>query len=179
VDFRDLALQSIGDYGRQLERALKGLEFEEARWMPTPDSNHILWTLWHMGRMEDQWSWYLRGGGANAWIEGGWAERLGIDPERNGTGDSIKQVRDFPEVSVKELTGYWQAAREMLIPSVEKLTIDMLEIKRTKIWTHAPDSAPTLLWVLGRIPVENSQHTGQIAYIRGLYKAKFGTEHSN
>ena len=21
--------------------------------MPTPESNHILWILWHMGRMED------------------------------------------------------------------------------------------------------------------------------
>ena len=51
---------------------------------------------------------------------------------------------------------------------------DMLEMKHPEFWTHAPDRAPTLLWVLGRIPVENSQHTGQIAYIRGLYAAKFG-----
>ena len=142
--------------------------------MPTPESNHILWILWHMGRMEDMWGRYLHGGGESAWIEGGWADRLGIDRERNGFGDSIEQVREFPDVSVEEVTAYWQAARDLLIPTIENITPDMLEDKHHEIWTHAPDRAPTLLWVLGRIPVENSQHTGQIAYIRGLYAAKFG-----
>ena len=170
-----MVLQSIGDYGRQLAFSLRGLELEEARWMPTPESNHILWILWHMGRMEDMWGWYLRGGsGTSAWIEGGWADRLGIDAARNGVGDSPEQLRDFPDVSVEEVTGYWQAARDLLIPSVENITPDMLEDKHPGIWEHAPDRAPTMLWVLGRIPVENSQHTGQIAYIRGLYAAKFG-----
>ena len=100
MDHRDVTLQAVGDYDRQLERALEGLEIEEARWMPAPVSNHILWTLWHMGRMEDMWGWYLRGKGDSAWIEGGWAERLGIDPERNGSGDTSEQVRDFPDLSV-------------------------------------------------------------------------------
>ncbi|MCI0807956.1 MAG: DinB family protein [Chloroflexi bacterium] len=173
-DHRDLALQSIGDYGRQLTRALTGLELEEARWMPTPQSNHILWILWHMGRMEDMWGSYLRGGiGPSAWIEGRWADRLGIDAARNGSGDSVEQVRDFPDVSLQEVTAYWQAARDLLIPAVETITHDMLQDRHPEIWTHAPDRAPTLLWVLGRIPVENSQHTGQIAYIRGLYAATF------
>ena len=171
-DHRDLALQSIGDYGRQLTRALTGLELEEARWMPTPESNHSLWILWHMGRMEDMWGSYLRGGiGPSAWIEGRWADRLGIDAARNGSGDSVEQVRDFPDVSLQEVTAYWQATRDLLIPVVEKVTHDMLQDRHPEIWTHAPDRAPTLLWVLGRIPVENSQHTGQIAYIRGLYAA--------
>ncbi|MCZ6538520.1 MAG: DinB family protein [Chloroflexi bacterium] len=174
-DHRDLALQSIGDYGRQLARSLGGLELEEARWMPTPESNHILWILWHMGRMEDMWGSYLRGGvGPSACIEGGWADRLGIDPARNGVGDSTEQVRGFPDVSVEEVTAYWQAARDLLIPSVEMVTLDMLEITRPELWPGAPERAPNLLWALGRIPVENSQHTGQIAYIRGLYAAKFG-----
>ena len=56
LDHRDVTLQAVKDYGRQLERALDGLEIEEARWMPTPDSNHILWILWHMARMGDHLS---------------------------------------------------------------------------------------------------------------------------
>jgi len=171
-DHRDVTLQSVDDYGQQLGRTLRGLRQAEARWMPTPESNHILWILWHMGRMEDMWGWYLRGGsGDSAWGEGGWAARLGIGPERNGVGDSPEQVRDFPDVSIEEVTAYWQAARDLLIPSVEGVTQETLEDKHPGIWQHAPDRAPTLLWVLGRIPVENSQHTGQIAYIRGLYAA--------
>ena len=172
LDHRDVTLQAVGDYGRQLERTLKGLEIEEARWMPTPKSNHILWILWHIGRMEDMWGWYLRGKGDSAWIEGGWALRFGIDAERNGAGDTIEQVHDFPDVSVKEVTGYWKAARKLLIGSIEGVSVNQLRVKRPNIWPQAPDRAPNLLWVLGRIPVENGQHTGQIAYIRGLYASK-------
>jgi hypothetical protein len=173
LDHRDVTLQSIDDYGQQLQRALRDLSPEEARWMPTPQSNHVLWILWHMGRMEDMWGWYLRGEGDSAWIEGGWADRLGIDPSRNGSGDTIEQVRDFPDVSVEDVTAYWQASRELLIPSIEGVTVDRLGETRPEIWPGTPDTAPTLLSALGRIPVENGQHTGQIAYIRGLYAAKF------
>ena len=70
--------------------------------------------------------------------------------------------------------GYWQAARDLLIPAVKGTTAEMFGLKRPEVWPYAPDSAPDLLFALGRIPVENSQHTGQIAYIRGLYAAKFG-----
>tara|TARA_B100000029_G_scaffold411983_1_gene414523 strand:- start:134 stop:670 length:537 start_codon:yes stop_codon:yes gene_type:complete len=173
VDHRDVILQSLKDYGRQLERALLNLGQIEARWMPTLESNHILWILWHMGRMEDMWAWYLRGGGESAWIEGGWSESIGIDASRNGAGDTIEQVRDFPEISVEKIYEYWKASRHLLISAVESVGINQFKIQRPEIWTHAPDKAPTLLWVLGRVPVENSQHTGQIAYIRGLYAAKF------
>ena len=171
-DHRDVTLESIDDYGRQLLKAIEGLSIEEARWMPTPESNHILWILWHIGRMEDMWGWYLRGGGYSAWIEGGWANRLGIDAKRNGSGDSIDQVRNFPDLQVEEVTEYWQVARNLLIPSIKQISTRMLTIKHPEIWTHAPDRAPTLLWVLGRLPVENGQHTGHIAYIRGLYSSK-------
>jgi len=173
LDHRDVTLQALVDYGRQLERVLIGLELEEARWMPTPESNHILWILWHMGRMEDMWGWYLRGGGDNAWIDGGWAERIGIDPTRTGAGDSIQQVKDFPNVSVEDVFDYWRTSRASLLETVENIKAKDFDVKRPEIWDHAPDRAPTLLWVLARIPVENSQHTGQIAYIRGLYAAKF------
>ena len=173
LDHRDVTLQAVKDYGRQLERALDGLEIQEARWMPTPISNHILWILWHMGRMEDMWGWYLRGEGDTAWIEGGWAERLGIEPERNGAGDSIEQVREFPNVSLEEVIGYWKSAQELLIPSIEGVTVDQFGLKHPERFPQAPERAPTVLFALGRIPVENSQHTGQIAYIRGLYAAKF------
>ena len=172
-DHRDVTLQSIDDYGRQLLKAIERLSIEEARWMPTPESNHILWILWHIGRMEDMWGWYLRGGGESAWIEGGWANRLGINTERNGAGDSIDQVRNFPDLEVEEVTEYWQVSRNLLIPAIKQISNEMLTIKRPEIWTHAPDRAPTLLWVLGRLPVENGQHTGHIAYIRGLYSSNF------
>tara|TARA_B100001013_G_scaffold38783_1_gene20720 strand:- start:118 stop:363 length:246 start_codon:yes stop_codon:yes gene_type:complete len=66
--------------------------------------------------MEDMWGWYLRGGGYSAWIEGGWANRLGIDAKRNGAGDSIDQVRNFPDLQVEEVTEYWQVARNLFNP---------------------------------------------------------------
>ncbi len=170
MDYRHVTLQAIRDYESQLKRALKGLGEEEARWQPSPNANHILWILWHMGRMEDMWGLYLRGAGEQAWLSGGWCERFGMAPERNGVGDTIEQVVNFPDATVAEVTEYWQEARALLIPSIEGVKADELETKRPEIWTWAPDRAPTLLFALGRIPVENGQHTGQIAYIRGLYR---------
>jgi len=176
MDHRELFLQSIGDYERQLNRALRDLSQEEAMWMATPDTNHISWILWHIGRMEDMWGWYLRGTPGyesdTRWIEGGWAEKFGLDAQRNGAGDSIEQVREFPDIPLADVVEYWQACRAQLVKTVKNISADQFEVKRPEIWTHAPDRAPTLPWVLGRIPVENSQHVGQIAFIRGLYAAQ-------
>ena len=41
LDHRDLALQSLDDYGSQLESRLRGLELEESRWMPTPEPHLV------------------------------------------------------------------------------------------------------------------------------------------
>ena len=150
-DHRDVTLQSIDDYGRQLMKAIEGLGIEEARWMPTPESNHILYLQFCPPEENSPWE---------------------NSPKEILPGDSIEQVRTFPNFTVEEVTDYWQAARDLLIPSVEQVSTRMLDIKRPEIWTHAPDRAPTLLWVLGRLPVENGQHTGHIAYIRGLYNSK-------
>ena len=108
MDYRHVTLQAIRDYESQLKRALNGLGEEEARWQASPNANHILWILWHMGRMEDMWGLYLRGAGEQAWSSGGWCERFGMAPERNGVGDTIEQVVNFPDATVAEVTEYWQ-----------------------------------------------------------------------
>ena len=169
MDFRDVAKLALEDYDRQLKRAMQGITQEEARWMPAPESNHILWILWHMGRMEDMWGQKYLAGREELWTRDKWYERLHHRPDTNGAGDSIEDVRNFPGVTVEEVEAYRAAAREALMPVIDSLTADNLPEKYPDHWRHAPDRAPTVAWVLARLPVENSQHTGHIAYIRGMY----------
>lgn len=167
IDFRHVTLQALDDYDRQLKQALRGITLEEARWMPAPDSNHILWTLWHMARMEDMWGQRYLAGREELWTREKWFERLRHRPDTNGFGDTIEQVRDFPDVTVEEVEAYRAACREAVIQVIQALTADELPKRHEANWDGP--RVPTVAWVLARIPVECSQHTGQIAYIRGMY----------
>lgn len=170
MDFRDVTLQALDDYDRQLKRALRGITHEEARWMPTPECNHILWTLWHIARMEDLWGQKYLADREELWSRDKWFEKLRHRPDTNGFGDTIEQVRDFPDVTVEDVEEYRTACREAIIPVIKSLSAVDLPTQRPTIW-HS-DRVPTVNWVLARIPVENSQHVGQIAYIRGLYASR-------
>ncbi len=166
MDFRDLVMLSLADYESALRRALRDLTPAELRWQPSPTANHILWLLWHIGRMEDMWSSYLSGE-PELWESAGWSARLGIDASRNGYGDTAEDVANFPDLAIEQIDDYWLAARARLLSVVEGLGPEDLETTHPD---RRPGRAPTVAWALARIPVENSQHIGQIAYIRGLLR---------
>ncbi len=173
MDFRDVVKQSLEDYGQQLEFALDGLTPEEARWQPNPGSNHILWTLWHIGRMEDMWGSYLSGA-SEVWESNGWAERFGMPIDAFGVGDTPEEVASFPDVALADAISYWKHARTSLVDAIDGLSEADLPTTHAENWRWGDRAAhPTVLWALARIPVECAQHVGQIAYIRGIQQ---GTE---
>ncbi|MDA1256221.1 MAG: DUF664 domain-containing protein [Chloroflexi bacterium] len=152
-----------------MDNALDGLTPEQWRWRPTPTANHILWTVWHLTRVEDMWINSYLAGNELVWRAGGWAERFGMS-ERNslGFGDTPEQVGAFPDVSPDLIAGY----RADVLRSAEPVIRGLSESDLGAAWPDRnpfhPRPAPTAMWVLARIPVECSQHIGQVAYIRGL-----------
>ncbi len=164
MDFRDVAKLSLTDCERALRRAMQGLTPVELRTQPSPTANHILWLFWHIGRMEDMW-WSYLSGEPEIWESAGWSDRLGIDTSRNGYGDTADDVSNFPDLTVEQIDDYWLASRAHLLSIIEALGTNDLE---TTFPGRGREPAPTVAWVLARIPVEISQHIGQIAYIRGL-----------
>ena len=102
MDFRDLVKLSLADYERALRRATQELTPDELRWQPSPMANHILWLLWHIGRMEDMWASYLSGA-PEIWVSAGWSTRFGIDTSRSGYGDTAEEVANFPDLTLEQV----------------------------------------------------------------------------
>ena len=55
ASFRDPIKNGLDEYYGKLKQTLDGLTAEELLWQPSAESNHILWTVWHMARGEDEW----------------------------------------------------------------------------------------------------------------------------
>ena len=175
LDFRDVTLQAITDFSTQLDGALEGLTPEQLRWRPTPTANHILWTVWHLTRVEDAWiNWYLSDNGER-WKVKGWAEKFGLPArDRWGFGDTPDQVGAFPDVPANVVSGYRADVMESAQLVIRSLSTTDLERTNAHHNPFNPRPAPTFTWVLARISVECSQHIGQVAYIRGLMPEQEG-----
>ena len=53
MDYKEILVHQLDEYRRELDRALAGLTPEERRVMPTNESHHIDFALWHATRAED------------------------------------------------------------------------------------------------------------------------------
>jgi hypothetical protein len=169
LKFRDITRLQLEDTEMLLQEALEGISDVEARWQPAPTSNHILWILWHLSRIEDVWFNDYMTTGSDVWVNSGWYERIGRPKDAHGFGDSIEDVVGFPDVPLSEIHGYRAAVRESIWPVLDGLTQDDLANTFEERWPLAR-AAPTVTWALGRVVVEASQHIGQIAYIAGMIR---------
>jgi len=71
-------------------------------------------------------------------------------------------------VAAEIVAGYRADVLESAQPVIRGLSEANLETTNPGRNPRHPRPAPTFIWVLARIPVECSQHIGQVAYIRGL-----------
>ena len=120
---------------------------------------------WPSARVEDSWISRLRDGTPQVWTSEGWAERFGMDPESTGSGHTSKDVRAMPEISMDQLMAYYEAVRAVMRQYLDQTT--EADLARTYSY-RGNDRSGT--WILGHILVEESQHTGQVAMIRGMMR---------
>jgi len=167
MDFRDIVRSGLQEYTDHLNRAVEGLTPAELRWQPSLQANHIVWLVWHIGRVEDGWvNEYIRESGP-LWRSDGWADRFGLSSERGGYGDTAEDVTAFPEIPMPDLLAYLDAVRRSTLALLDTLSEADLPQIRTTRRTQSP---PTVAWTLAHLLVENSQHVGQVAYVRGLLR---------
>jgi len=164
--FKEAIRSGLEEYLQGLKTAIEGLTPAEARWQPTVHTNHIAWLVWHMARVEDRWvGRYLRGT-TEVWTADGWADRFGMDPESNGFGQTIEEVRAMPEISLTDLMAYFDAVR-----AVTRRYLDQAkEEDLSREYQHPRRGTITGTWIVGHILAEESQHTGQVALIRGMIR---------
>jgi uncharacterized damage-inducible protein DinB len=167
--FKDAVKAGMTEYLDELKQKLEGLTEAEVQWQATLDTNTIAWLVWHMAKVEDSWINVWIAGGEEVWVTGKWAERTGIAGTSGGFGQVMDEVRSMPNVPISELVAYYEAVRKAAFETIDGMTdADMAnEIDRG----HGPI---TWSWILGHVMVEESQHLGQVALIRGMIRGLDG-----
>ena len=147
---------------RSIKQATDDLTDEQLYYQPTAETNSIAWLVWHLSRWRDAVSATISGE-AQIWVSAGWAQRCGIPDERTGLGDTPAQVTAF-RVERAVLFGYVEAAHQCTVGRVAALTPTQLEQSITSYTGEKRPAWRALAGVCG----DSAQHTGQIAYLRGL-----------
>jgi uncharacterized damage-inducible protein DinB len=165
VDFRNIVQMALDEYTDDLRRAVDGLAPAERRFQPTPDSHHIDFVLWHIARVEDNWVQEFGRGVESVWERGGWAARLGLPEQGNGWGYTAEQVAELPQFDLDLLNEYADSVRVGTIEFLDRLSPDDLD--------RRPDPKRpqnSIGRMLSHVVVEESQHVGQVAYLRGIQR---------
>ena len=165
MDFRDILKSQMAEYAEALEIALEGLTPEERRFQPTAESNHIDFIVWHMARVEDTLFNRAILRQPDIWERDGWGERLGITEEGNGYRLSVEQANSLPEFSLDDLMEYYRSVRAEFAEYIDSLSEQELDNLPNPRRPEFPIGE-----TLKHIVVEEAQHVGQIAYIRGIQR---------
>ena len=164
--FKEAIRSGVEEYLQAVERAIEGLTPAEARWQPTIHTNHIAWLVWHMARVEDRWVNAVMRETSEVWKADGWANRFKMNPESSGGGQTMEEVRAMPDIPLADLMAYFKAVRATTRQYLDQVTdADLLQEHR-----HPRLGLVKGTWMIGHLLVEQSQHTGQVALIRGMIR---------
>jgi uncharacterized damage-inducible protein DinB len=163
--FKEAIQSGLEEYLQALHRALEGLTPAEVRWQPTLHTNHIAWLVWHMARVEDRWVSRLRQR-PEVWTGDGWADRFHMDPTSGGNGQTMEEVRAMPALPLTDLLTYFAAVRAVTRQYLEQAT----EADLSREYPRSRGGVVTGNWIVGHLLVEESQHLGQVALIRGMMR---------
>jgi uncharacterized damage-inducible protein DinB len=163
--FKEAIQSGLEEYLQALQRALEGLTPAEVRWQPTLHTNHIAWLVWHMARVEDLWVSRLRQR-PEVWTADGWADRFHMDPASNGARQTMEEVRAMPAIPLTDLMVYFEAVRAVTRQYLERAT----DANLSQEYPRSRGGMVTGSWILGHILVEESQHVGQVALLRGMIR---------
>jgi len=141
-----------------------GLDDRAIAYRPGSDANSIGWLIWHLTRVQDDHVSEIADR-TQAWVDDGWAERFGMepDPAETGYGHTSQQVAAV-HPAADLLRTYHDAVHAR---TVEYLSgIDPEELDRIIDDQRDPPVSVgvRLVSVIG----DDLQHAGQAAYVRGL-----------
>ena len=153
-----------------LFEALDGLDVEALHRQPGPDSNPTGGLMWHTPRVQDnhlaamEWTEHV-------WMGVRWYGRFGRseDASDRGRGHTSDQVREFRSPGVDVQLAYYKAVRARTDAFLETVSAEDLDRQVPNV---AGDGTVPMRVRLEMTVVDNIQHSGQIAYLRGLLEGK-------
>lgn len=147
--------------------AVSGLSFDELAYRPDRQSNSISWLIWHLTRVQDRVTSVLSGS-EEVWTANGWFERFGLalDPSDTGYGHDPETVGTVT-ASAKTLLDYFEDVHERTIALLRSFDDEALSIELEG--TPRPRTVGSRLV---EVVVDDLQHVGQAAYVRGLLQRR-------
>lgn len=150
--------------------AVEGLSLDDLHWQPGPESNSIAWLLWHLSRTQDNHRSAMDLT-PHVWVAEGWHARFGrsADPADRGRGHTAEEVTAFRVPDLDTLLGYHTAVRARTDAFLSRATEEDLERQAPDVMGSGTVPAHHRLQMM---LVDNIQHSGQVAYLRGLLKGR-------
>ena len=151
---------------RQFERALVDLTDAQWHWVPEGKGNSAAFIAWHYLRTEDNIiRWILQDRRPTVWMEGGWAERLGLPPVSQGTGMPAAEAHALRIRDTAAFLAYMRAVRA----STEDYLSGWDGADAGEMILLKPVGEMTRLQLLGRQTFPHGfGHVGEIQHLRAL-----------
>ena len=170
MEWQELLRDGYGRVVQVLKKALDALSVDELNEQPHPSCNSMGWTTWHLTRVQDQHVADLMET-EQLWVSEGWHARFDrpADPTDTGFGHSPTDLASFKSPDVGTLLGYHQSVLERTKHYISRLLLTDLDRELNEPqWQPLPTVGVRLISVMS----DNLQHAGQVAYLRGLLKAR-------
>ena len=159
-------ISGLNEYLDSLYKALDGLNKNELKWQPSLESNNIIYLVWHMARVEDNWINQIIGGNKTVWSLNNWSKKLNIEENDYGKGYLKEDISDLPDMNINDVLKFYKQQRDQSISIINELSDEDLNRDYKRLTGELKKG----YWILGHVLVEESQHLGQIAYIRGMIR---------
>ena len=149
-----------------LEKGVADLSPEEWHAVPHEGGNSIAFNLWHYVRTEDNIvRFILQNRRPTVWMEGGYAEKLGLPPVAQGTGMPLEEAQTLRIGDIDTFRRYmedaWRSSDEFL-GNPDESTFD-------EIITVRPLGEMPRIRALGQVCVSHGfGHAGHIDLLRQL-----------
>ena len=168
MELRDFITDLLGGLPRTLDVALDGITAEQLAYRPGEQSNTIAWLVWHLTRIQDRIVSDLAGR-EQAWVADGWHAKFGRPPDAGdtGIGCTSEQVLSIRPETSQLLLDYYDA--------VFKRSADFLRTVTQADLDGVLDPNSPEMTVGNRLRtciLDNAQHAGQAAYLRGLIESR-------
>jgi hypothetical protein len=164
----DFVRTELGRLHTMLDKDLAELTPERLHAIPFghTKANHIAWNLWHVARTEDNVvRFVLQNRRSPVWVEGGYAQKLGLPPVTNGTGQSTAEAQALRITDVTLFGEYAQKVWASTDDFLSKTTAE--DLARTV--TVKPLGDMPGIRALGQICVSHAfTHVGEIDLARTL-----------
>ena len=99
-------------------------------------------------------------------MRNGWNKKFPFDEKDYGKGYGKQDLANLPHMDKDQLMNFYHEQRIESLKIIESLSEEDL----AKKYKRLSGELKTGYWILGHVLVEESQHLGQVAYIRGMIK---------